>query len=76
MTKKLTYEQLEEVSKEMVQNGVPVRFLHEGRCLVITTGELMTKGINVIYQEVYWNFTKETSKKIAKWLEVKAIFSE
>ena len=73
---KLTRSQIEEVKKERVPNGVPVRFLHEGRCLIITTGDTMRKGTNVLLQQVYWNFTKETSKKIAKWLGVKAVFSE
>jgi hypothetical protein len=73
---KLTYEQINEVTKELVDDGVPVRFMHNGCSLVITTGETTSRGCNVIHQQVYWNFTKETSKKIAKWLKVKAVFSE
>jgi carbohydrate-binding DOMON domain-containing protein len=73
---KLTKEQVREVKAEMVRQGVPVRFMYNGQCLIITTGELMEKYINVIHQQFYWNFTKETSKKIAKWLGVKAIFDK
>jgi flagellar biosynthesis component FlhA len=73
---KLTHDQIEEVLKEIVDEGVPVRFMHNGCSLIITTGETTSKGCNVIYQQVYWRFKKETSKKIAKWLGVKAVFSE
>jgi hypothetical protein len=73
---KLSKSQIDEVKAEQVPNGVPVRFMHNGCSLIITTGETTSKGCNVMYQQVYWNFTKETSKKIAKWLGVKAVFSE
>lgn len=72
----LTKSQIDEVAGELVQNGVPVRFMHNGCSLNISTGETTSKGCNVMYQQVYWKFTKETSKKIAKWLKVKAVFSE
>ena len=39
-------------------------------------GNLQPKGINVIHQNFYWNFTRATAKKIAAALNVKAIFSE
>lgn len=73
---KLTKSQLDELLREQVDHGVPVRFMHNGCSLVITTGETTSKGCNVMHQQVYWRFTKETSKKIAKWLGVKAVFSE
>lgn len=73
---KLTEEQIKEVQNEQVQDGVPVRFQINGQTLNIVTGDLQTRGINVMYQIVYWNFTKETSQKIANWLGAKAIFSE
>lgn len=83
---KLTSEQIEEIKKEMVKwrycpeptsaDPCPVRFLIGGQCLNIETGNLQQKGINVIYQQVYWNFTKETSKKIAKWLGAKPVFDQ
>ncbi|MGO9014668.1 MAG: hypothetical protein ACLQF0_06775 [Dissulfurispiraceae bacterium] len=73
---KLTNDQMEEVKKEMVSNGIPVRFLHQGCCLDIITGHLQKKGINIIHQRHYWTFTRETSLKIAKWLGVAAEFSE
>lgn len=73
---KLTKKQINEVIEERVPNGVPVRFMHNGCSLVITSGETTSKRCNVMYQQVYWNFTKETSKKIAKWLGVRTVFSE
>ncbi len=73
---KLTNEQIEEVLKERVamRDAFPVRFLHDGRALNIETGALDKKGINVMHQLTYWAFNKETSRKIAKWLEVKAVY--
>lgn len=73
---KLNDAQVAEVSLEMVKHGVPVRFLHNGQCLNLITGEVQPKGINIMYQTVYWNFTKATSKKIAGWLNIKAVFSQ
>ena len=73
---KLTSEQIKEVQGEMVPKGVPVRFMSGGSSLNIVTGEKTTKGANVMHQIVYWNFSKETSKKIAKWLGVRASFDK
>lgn len=75
---KLTEVQKEEVLKELVpeSKGVPVRFQLDGRTMDIITGELQPKSINVIYQNFYWRFSRETSLKIAKWLGVEAIFSK
>ncbi len=72
----LTPEQVIIVKKQMVQNGVPVRFQINGQTMNISTGELQPKGINIINQLVYWNFSKDTSKQIAEWLYCKAVFSE
>jgi len=72
---KLDKDQLAEVKGEMVQNGVPVRFMRNGASLDIVTGETVKKGANVMHQIVYWSFTKATANKIAKWLGVKAAFS-
>jgi hypothetical protein len=73
---KLTPAQIDEVKKELVKDGHPVRFLYNGQALNIETGEVCSKGCNIFYQIVYWNFTKETAKKIAGWLGVKAVFDE
>jgi hypothetical protein len=73
---KLTSDQLEEVKGEMVKNGAPVRFLSGGNSLNIETGQTTGRGTNVMHQIVYWNFTRETAKKIAGWLGVKAVFSK
>ena len=74
--KKLTPEQLKEIKGELVKNGVPVRFMRGGGSLNIVTGEATKRGTNVMHQIVYWNFTKETAKKVAAWLGVKAVFSK
>lgn len=72
----LTEAQIAEVKSEMVKNGTPVRFQINGQTLNLTTGELQPRGINVLYQLVYWNFTKETAKKIAGWTNSKPVFSD
>ena len=73
---KLSKEQIDVLKKETVKNGVPVRFLVGGAAIDIITGETFKKGMNVMYQPVYWNFTKETAKKVAEMLGAKAVFSE
>lgn len=70
----LTPEQEAEVKSEMVLSGLPVRFMIDGQSVHLTTGERDKKGINVIYQHFYWNFTKDTAKKIAGWIGAKAVF--
>lgn len=73
-----TPEEIEAIKAEMVpyDQATVVRFLHNGQNLTIQTGRLMAKGINVIHQTVYWNFTRETAKRIAAALKVTAVFSE
>jgi len=73
---KLTTEQIAELKKEVIKEGHPVRFLHNGQAIDITTGEAAGKNTNILYHPVYWNFTKETSKKIAQWLGVKPVFDQ
>jgi len=73
---KLTEEQAAELKKEIVKDGHPVRFLYSGEALDIMTGKTAGRGTNVIYHPVYWNFTKDTAKKIAKWLNVKPVFDQ
>lgn len=60
----------------MVKNGHPVRFMHEGCSVNIETGIKCARGCNVIHQLVYWNFTKETAKKIATLTETKTVFDK
>jgi hypothetical protein len=76
MAKALTPEQVTQLRAELVKGGVPVRFLTEGRCLNVVTGDLAARGTNVMYHTVYWNFTRETALQIAKWTGTKAVFSE
>jgi hypothetical protein len=71
----LTREQIDEVKGELVSKGVPVRFLRGGRALQIETGQEASKGSNVMYHPVYWNFSKETSKKIGDWLGARVVFA-
>ena len=75
---KMTEEQIAEIKAEMVpsKDAAIVRFQVQGQTLNICSGELQPKGINVMHQQVYWNFTKETAKKIAGWLGAKCVFSE
>ena len=71
----LTREQIDEVKAELVSKGVPVRFLRGGRAIQIETGQEASQGSNVMYHPVYWNFTKETAKKIGDWLGARAVFA-
>lgn len=73
---KLTSDQIAEIKGEMVKSGVPVRFMKGGGSLNIETGHVSPRGVNVIHQIVYWNFTKETAKKIADWLGARASFDK
>jgi len=71
-------EEIDALKSELVpaENATPVRFLHHGQNLTIQSGRLMPKGVNVIHQIVYWNFTRETATRIAKALNVSPVFSE
>jgi hypothetical protein len=75
---RLSPQDIEYFKWRMVPDGTPVRFLYRGQCLNILTGALQKKGINVIFQRHYWNFTKETAKEIALRLgrDVQPVFSE
>ncbi len=74
--KKLNKKQISEIKSEIIETGVPVRFMDNGKSLDILSGDTTKRGTNIMYQIVYWKFSKETSKKIANWLGVKVIFSE
>ena len=73
---RLTEEQIAHYQAALVNPGIPVRFLHNGGALNIITGQVQPRGINVIYQRVYWNFSRETASEIAKILGVRAVFSD
>jgi hypothetical protein len=73
---RLTEDQVAHFKSALVKPGTPVRFLHNGGALNIITGHVQPRGINVIYQQVYWNFARETALEIARLLNVSAVFSE
>ena len=73
---RLTEDQVAHFKAALVKPGIPVRFLHKGGALNIITGNVQPRGINVIYQQFYWNFARETALEIAKLLNVRAVFSE
>ncbi len=73
---KLTAQQTAEIKSEMIDHGTPVRFLKNGQAMQIGTGQLCSRGTNVIHHPFYWNFTRETVKKICDWLGVKAVWSK
>ncbi len=70
----LTEDQIEELKKELVPKGKPVRFLKDGCSVDIITGHKLPKGTNVFNQYVYWHFTEEVSGRIAELLGVKAVY--
>ncbi len=75
----LTHDKVLHYKALQVRTGAtPVRFHFHGQALSVETGQLQPKGINVIHQRVYWNFTKDVAKEIAKELgpDVKPVFSE
>jgi len=72
--KELTEKQWQEVRREMISNGVPVRFSYKLQNLNINTGELLPIKTKPAEQKVYWNFSKETAEKIAGWLDIKCEF--
>jgi Flp pilus assembly protein TadG len=74
--KPLTQEQIDQIRPKLIKDGIPVRFQENGQTCNIETGAKQPKGINVMYQLVYWNFTKEVAKEIAKLTGTKLIFSE
>lgn len=75
-SKKLSQGRITHYVSKMVKDGVPVRFMHGGQSLNIESGELSGKGTNVMNQMIYWNFSKETAREIAKELGVRAAFSK
>jgi hypothetical protein len=74
----LTEAQITELQAEMKpwRDATPCRFLMDGRAVKLETGELASKGSNVMYHPVYWNFTRVTAKKIAEWTKTKVVFSQ
>ena len=74
--KPLTTAEIALFRSKLVKNGVPVRFQENGQTCNLETGEKQPKGINVIHQLVYWNFTKEDAKTIAELTGTKPVFSE
>jgi hypothetical protein len=75
---KLTPEQVVEVKAELVswRETQPCRFLKGGQAMDLLSGDLASKGSNVMYHPVYWNLTADTAKKVAGWTGTKVVFSE
>jgi hypothetical protein len=67
---KLTPQQIAKYRDRMRDGNDPqiriCRFLYNGQALNIQTGELASRGSNVIYHQHYWRWDKETAKEIAK----------
>ena len=74
----LTQEQIDVIKPKLVRSSeaTPVRFQENGQTCNIETGAKQPKGINVIHQLVYWNFTKEVAKEVALLTGTKPVFSE
>ncbi len=72
----LTEKQIKAVQAEMKpwRDATPVRFLKDGQAVKLETGEMASKGSNVMYHPVYWNFTRQTARKIAVWTGTNAVF--
>ena len=74
--KTLNKQQIDHFVSKMTDKGIPVRFQANGQTVNVITGDKQPKGINIIHQQVYWNFDRETAKEIAKLTDTKAIFSK
>jgi hypothetical protein len=74
----LTPDQMKKVQGEMKpwRDATPVRFLKDGRAVKLETGEMASKGSNVLYHPVYWNFDRQTARKIAVWTDTNAVFGK
>jgi hypothetical protein len=74
----LTPDQMQKAQAEMKpwRDATPVRFLKDGRAVKLETGEMATKGSNVMYHPVYWNFDRQTARKIAVWTGTNAVFGK
>ncbi len=77
-TPRLTLEQVERFSALSVpdREATPCRFLIEGRSMNIVSGEVLGRGVHVIHQIVYWNFTRATAREIAALLGCKVVFDK
>jgi len=51
----LTPDQLELLDQTLDKDAKPVRFLADGRCCNICTGDLCSKGSNIMYHPIYWD---------------------
>ena len=79
----LTQEQVSEIKKDIEQEAIenpnrkcrPCRFLISGQAVNIQTGELSSKGSNVIYHPVYWGFSKTNANKVGKMLGARVAWS-
>jgi hypothetical protein len=52
------------------------RFLHQGQCLNVSTGEMHSKGSNIMYHTIYWNVSAPVAKELAKELGLNIWFGE
>ncbi len=72
--KPLTEERRKYYKAQQIEDGVPVRFMEDGRSVRIETGENTKKGCNIIYHFMYWSFSRATALEIAKETGTKAVF--
>ena len=79
---KLTPQQVAKYRDRMRENGDRqiriCRFLYRGQALNIQTGDLSSRGSNVLYHRHYWRWDKETALAIAKDLgeEVRVVWQK
>ncbi|MCU0586523.1 MAG: hypothetical protein MUF52_00045 [Syntrophobacteraceae bacterium] len=64
----LDVNQINELRRELVVDGIPVCFLVDGKSVLLTTGQKLDEG------RVYSNFTRETACKIADWIGATPLF--
>jgi len=65
----LTADQLEILDQALDKNAKPVRFLADGKCCNICTGNLCSKGSNIMYHPVYWDRPKSFVNQVVRFLK-------
>lgn len=74
----LTLIQVEYVRRHAVPAAqtLPCRFLKAGQAVDLLSGDMASKGSNVMYHPVYWNMTPKIAATVAGWTDTKVVFSE
>lgn len=65
----LNEKQLKSLPQEINSKYPPCRFLANGQAVNICTGELCSKGSNILYHPIYWDRPKKFIKAVLEGLQ-------